>query len=117
MLSRRWRGWLRLLGASATRSRRVARLRNCRPHLEALEDRLLPAVYTVNSTADEPDGDLTDHVADTGYIDRQTGEDHHTKVTTLRAAIEQANAEGVAATIHFAIGDGGVQTIVVADLP
>jgi CSLREA domain-containing protein len=57
-------------------------------------------LYTVDSTGDGGDSNPGDFGCDDG-----TGH------CTLRAAIEEANADGTASTITFNIGGGGVQTI------
>jgi CSLREA domain-containing protein len=63
-------------------------------------------IFTVNSTGDEADADLTDTVCD---VDTGAGGDQ----CTLRAAIQEANTTTDADTITFNIGGGttGVKTI------
>ncbi len=51
-------------------------------------------LYTVNSNADYPDVNLGDGVCDTGAA--------HSHVCTLRAAIQEANRDGMPSTIKFA---------------
>src|SRR5688572_16702390 len=58
-----------------------------------------PTTFTVNSTADSSDASPGDGICDAGA-----------GVCTLRAAIEEANANVGADTIHFNIGTGA-QTI------
>src|SRR5262245_42504900 len=73
------RSWIRnLFARPVTRSIRKATAR-CRPRLEALEDRLVPAAYHVTSLLD----------------DGSAG--------TLRAAITQANANPGADAIDFQV--------------
>jgi hypothetical protein len=119
-----WRGWLKGLTGSSTRRpyQRPCRA-TFRPRLEALEHRVLLAAYIVNSVGDEPDGNhgpYNDHIADTGGSPLFDGDGNLigftplTGVVTLRAAIQQANADGAAATITF---DAGVTKIVTAGLP
>lgn len=69
-----------------------------RPRLECLEDRALPAVFTVNSTLDLPDITPGDGVA--LAFDPDTGD----LVTTLRAAIMEANALPGHDTIYLPAG-------------
>jgi hypothetical protein len=110
MLFQGWRQNVKGQGKLSGRwaNRRPARFR---PRLEPLEDRLLLAIYTVNSVGDEPDNKPGDGIADIGPVDPNTGLVIPTGITTLRAAIMEANAEGGPATIHFALGAGGVGTI------
>ena len=77
------------------------RRRQFQPHVELLEDRLLLALYVVNSVGDEPDTDLMDTFCDTDPITAGPQ-------CTLRAAIEQANATAGADEIQFSIGAGGL---------
>lgn len=76
--------------------------------LEALEERQVPAIFTVNTVGDAPDANLLDNVADT---------DPHTPglQTSLRAAIQQANATPNTLpgpdVIRFNIPGVGPQTI------
>jgi hypothetical protein len=74
------------------RSAPRANARHARPQLEPLEDRLAPAVYTV------------DRLGDAGAGAGVMGD--------IRYAVNQANASvGVADTINFNIAGGGVKTI------
>jgi hypothetical protein len=84
--SNRW--WKRLSTSVAGKRSEWTRARSLRPRLEALENRVLPSVYTVNTTAD------------------------NTNSGSLRWAIMQANAnhDPSGSTINFSIGSG-VQTI------
>lgn len=79
------------------RSRRNV-IRKVRPHLERLEDRTVPAVFTVNSTLDLPDANPGDGQA-LAY-DPSTDQ----WVTTLRAAIMEANALPGHDTIYLPAG-------------
>ncbi|MCA9247779.1 MAG: right-handed parallel beta-helix repeat-containing protein, partial [Planctomycetales bacterium] len=72
-----------------------------RARLELLEDRRMLA-FTVNSAGDETDFDLTDGIADIGRFDPDLGEIVPAGITTLRAAIQQANADG-GGTINFSV--------------
>lgn len=69
------------------------------------------AVFTVNSTGDEPDASVGDNVCD---VDTSTPGEQ----CTLRAAIQEANANGATAAdvIDFDIPGSGVQTISPATL-
>lgn len=69
--------------------------------------RLLPSTntYTVNSTGDQSDGDSTDGICDTGF-----GPESFTGICTLRAAIEQANADGVETIVNFDLNLEGCDT-------
>src|SRR5262245_30978657 len=87
------RSWIRQLFARpSTRPLRKAPVRR-RPHVEALEDRLAPAAYHVTSLLD----------------DGSAG--------TLRAAINQANANPGADTIDFAPGLTGTLRLTLGQLP
>ncbi len=79
------------------RSRRDV-IRKLRPHLERLEDRTVPAVFTVNSTLDLPDANPGDGLAEA--FDTVTGQ----WVTTLRAAVMEANALPGHDTIYLPAG-------------
>jgi len=60
-----------------------------------------PGIYVVDSTGDGGDSSPGDLFCDDGSGD-----------CTLRAAIQEANADGISpGAIHFSIGGGGVQTI------
>ena len=98
-------------------SRELSKLGGFRPRFEPLEHRHLLATYVVNSVGDTPDGDITDHFADTGSANSMNANFPLTGITTLRAAIQTANAEGGPATIDFHIPGGGVHTIGTAGLP
>src|SRR5262249_38442565 len=92
-----WRRWLRLGCKSSARrgTRRVC------PQLEGLEDRLVPAVYTVDALRDAGNADPNDP---------NKGD--------LRDLIDRSNANPGATpnTINCAIGnDGGVKTIFLHD--
>src|SRR5262249_55952830 len=84
------RTWARKLFARTPGTIRKAAAR-CRPHLEALEDRLVPAAFHVTSLLD----------------DGSAG--------TLRAAITQANANAGADTIDFQVS--GTISLKGGDLP
>src|SRR5436309_1087761 len=105
-----WRNWLTGQRERA-RQRQRCRPATFRPRLEPLESRRLLAVFTVNSVGDDPDHKPGDGIADTGPVDPDTGNVIPNGITTLRAAIMEADAQGAPATINFAIGAGGVQTI------
>ena len=81
-------------GADTSKRRRVYRLQ-----LEALEDRLAPATFVVNSTDDLGDANPGDGIAST--VVGPGG------VTTLRAAIQEANANPDADLIHFGLAGAG----------
>src|SRR5262245_5851025 len=74
------------------------------PGLEALEQRDVPAVSTVNTLGDAPDFNLADGRADSNP--KLPGNQ-----TTLRAALQQANALKGLDVINFNLGGGGAQTI------
>ena len=76
-----WRGWIRRLFFPAS-----GRVRRCRPWLEPLEERTVPATFFVNSTGDAGSG--------TG----NTG--------NLRYCITQANAASGSNAIDFSLGAG-----------
>jgi hypothetical protein len=78
----RFPSWLRPLVARPNRNplRRASKRPNFRPRVEVLEDRTVPAVFTVTNTAD-------------------------TGVGSLRQAILDANATAGADSINFAIPD------------
>src|SRR5205814_5552638 len=98
-----WRKWLkgqRVLSGPRDRRKR-GRPGAFRPRVEPLEDRLLPAAFTVNWVGDEPDNKPGDGIADIGPLDPATGLVIPTGLTTLRAAILEADAQGVPATINF----------------
>src|SRR5262245_53015093 len=75
--------------------------RQVRPLLEELENRTLLATFTVNSTDDDGDANLSDARCDTG---KKVGD--VVPACTLRAAIEEANATALKDTIQFAIPFG-----------
>jgi CSLREA domain-containing protein len=114
-------GWRRWFPRRSLPSRKS---RSFRPLLEVLEDRRLLAAFVVNSAGDDPDGNYlapyNDHIGDTGHsplFDSDgslIGFTPFSGLCTLRAAIQQANADGVPATITF---DPGVTTIFTAGLP
>lgn len=121
-----WRTWLRWLSEPSRRPGKHRRTRQFRPQIDPLEDRCLLSTYVVNSIGDEPDGNYglyNDHVADTGHTPQfdsggnLIGFTPYTGVCTLRAAIQQANADGVPAVIDFAIPGAGVHTIATGGLP
>ncbi len=90
MLSNWWRRWLR---SEENRSRRAKRLANRRPRtfrpsVELLEDRLAPALFTVNALTDFGTGSGT------------TGD--------LRYCINQVNTNGQDNTIQFVV-DGTIE--------
>jgi CSLREA domain-containing protein len=113
-----WRRWFQRLSSTSRRPR------SFRPLLETLEDRRLLAAFVVNSAGDDPDGNYlapyNDHIGDTGDSPLFDGDGHligftpFTGECTLRAAIQQANADGAPATITF---DPSVTTIITAGLP
>jgi uncharacterized repeat protein (TIGR01451 family) len=112
-----WRQWFKRHSPTSGRSR------SFRPFLEALDTRVLPAAYLVNSAGDDPDGNYgiyNDHTCDTGHMPLFDGGGSligftpFTGICTLRAAIQQANADGAPATITF---DPSVTKIVTAGLP
>jgi titin len=96
MLSSFWRRWLHR-PASAP-GRRAAR---CRPAVEPLEERRLPATFTVVN------------VNDNGGIDPAPG----ARTGTLRQAIVNANANPGSDTIKFNIGTGQQTIKLLAALP
>ncbi|MCI0743322.1 MAG: right-handed parallel beta-helix repeat-containing protein [Gemmataceae bacterium] len=71
------------------------------PHLEQLEDRSTPAVFVVNSIDDFGDKQLGDGQA----------KDNNNN-TTLRAALQEAEALGGEHTINFAIGMQGTTQVI-----
>src|SRR5215203_4357136 len=73
---------------------RLRRFGSARPEFLPLEPRVLPAVFTVNSFTDGADANLSDNVALT--LDGRT---------TLRAAIQQANAMEGTHTIVLPAGN------------
>jgi CSLREA domain-containing protein len=113
-----WRQWLKRRSLTSTRARFF------RPLVETLEDRRLLAAFVVNSAGDEPDGNYlapyNDHIGDTGDSPIFDGSGNligftpFTGLCTLRAAIQQADADGVPATITF---DPSVTKIVTTGLP
>ena len=69
----------------------IVRKARCRPAVEALEDRLVPATYRVLTSGDAFGGAIT-----------PTGNPNEFTADTLRTAINAANASvGVADTIVF----------------
>jgi Bacterial Ig-like domain (group 3) len=73
---------LKTLGSQSKRSRKKSRpARRVQPCLTVLEDRVVPSVFTVNSTAD------------THAVNLTTGQDANGNIT-LRSAIEAANSLG-----------------------
>jgi CSLREA domain-containing protein len=113
-----WRRWF------LRRSPPSRKSRSFRPLHEVLEDRRPMAAFVVNSAGDDPDGNYlapyNDHIGDTGHFPIFDGDGNLVGFTpfsglcTLRAAIQQANADGVPATITF---DPTVTTIFTAGLP
>jgi parallel beta-helix repeat protein len=91
---------LRARRRGASRKGKSAR---CLPRLEALEDRLAPAVFKVNSGLDLS---LAPGVNADGTIKGTT-------TVTLRSAIEAANATAGGNTIDFSIPGKGVRTITI----
>jgi titin len=83
MIPKTWRGFAAAVSPPSIVRHRV---RPNRPSIEALEDRVLPSTFLVDTTNDAGPG-------------------------SLRQAILDANAHPGTDTIAFAIGDGGVQTI------
>ncbi len=86
-----WQRWLRPMATRSAPRRRERPRRSHRPRLEALEDRSLPAVFTVNTTQD-----ILGHPLDSAGR----------PLESLRQAIVDANTLAGADTIMFAIGSG-----------
>jgi len=75
------------------------RPRRFRPCIEGLEERAVPAVFVVNTTAD------------TAAVNLTTGEDAQGNVS-LRSALQAANSTAAADTIRFAIGATGSEQVI-----
>ncbi len=73
---------------------------------EWLENRATPSIFTVNSTADLGDSLLGDGICDTASNPEAEPPIPPSNICTLRAAIQEANADGFLDTIEFSIATG-----------